>query len=141
MWRRPTWCVTALITSSGRHKRTLPMPCGASVWVLPLRRCALPGCDFLNGLIRNGWGRVTLPKSASCSTITLRPRALQSRSRGGMALRFVGDLVSLRRWVSLGLARLTVAGVVTAATLLALAVLDPLLAAAMGVVLLTGAAA
>lgn len=71
----------------------------------------------------------------------LPPRALQSRSRGGMALRFVGDLVSLRRWVSLGLARLTVAGVVTAATLLALAVLDPLLAAAMGVVLLTGAAA
>ncbi len=71
----------------------------------------------------------------------LPPRALQSRTRGGMALRFVGDLVSLRRWVSLGLARLTVAGVVTLATLLALSFLDPLLAAAMGGVLFIGAVA
>ena len=70
----------------------------------------------------------------------LPPRALQSRSRGGMALRFVGDLVSLRRWVSLGLARLAVTGVVTAGTLLALAFLDGLLALDIGIVLVLGAA-
>lgn len=70
----------------------------------------------------------------------LPPRALQSRSRGGMALRFVGDLVSLRRWVSLGLARLAVASVVTAGTLLALSFLDGLLALDIGIVLILGAA-
>ncbi len=71
----------------------------------------------------------------------LPPRALQSRSRGGMALRFVGDLVSLRRWVSLGLARLAVASVVTTGTLLALAFLDGLMALDIGIVLILGAAA
>ncbi len=69
----------------------------------------------------------------------LPPRALQSRSRGGMALRFVGDLVSLRRWVSLGVARLTVACVVSMGTLVALAFLDGWLALDIGVVLVLGA--
>ncbi len=71
----------------------------------------------------------------------LPPRALQSRSRGGMALRFVGDLVSLRRWVSLGIARLAVAGVVTSGTLIALSFLDGLLALDIGLVLILGAVA
>ncbi len=71
----------------------------------------------------------------------LPPRVLQKRSHGGMAMRFVGDLVSLRRWVSLGLARLTVAGIVTGATLLALAFLDWRLSLAIGAVLFSGAAA
>lgn len=71
----------------------------------------------------------------------LPPRVLQKRSRGGVAMRFVGDLVSLRRWVSLGLARLAVAAVVTGGTLVALAFVDGMLSLAIGIVLLSGAAA
>ncbi|MGB2973365.1 MAG: ABC transporter ATP-binding protein, partial [Candidatus Competibacter sp.] len=41
---------------------------------------------------------------------TLAPRVLQRRRRGSLMLRFVGDLSALRQWVSLGLARLSVAG-------------------------------
>jgi hypothetical protein len=44
-------------------------------------------------------------------------------SRGSIALRFVGDLTALRRWVSLGLARLLVGGVVIVLALVALAVI------------------
>lgn len=58
-------------------------------------------------------------------------------SRGAITLRFVGDLSALRRWVSLGLARLLVGGVVTFLALLALALMEPTLAAAVG----TGVAA
>ena len=59
----------------------------------------------------------------------LSPRLLQRRGRGGMLLRFVGDLTALRQWLSLGLARLTVAGVVACGALATLAWLDPLLVA------------
>lgn len=66
------------------------------------------------------------------------PRALQKRSRGGVSLRFVGDMAALRRWVSLGLARVTVAGVATVAALLALAVINWPLALAVTVALTLG---
>ncbi len=54
----------------------------------------------------------------------LTPRALQQRSRGGVSLRFVGDMTSLRRWVSMGLARVTVAGVSTLSALLMLSLIN-----------------
>jgi ABC-type multidrug transport system fused ATPase/permease subunit len=68
----------------------------------------------------------------------LGPRALQKRSRGAIVLRFVGDLNALKRWVSLGLARVTVAGVTTVGALLALAVVNWLLALGVTVVLAGG---
>lgn len=49
-------------------------------------------------------------------------------SRGAVALRFVGDLTALRRWVSLGLARLLVGSVVICLSLAALAVIEPVIA-------------
>ena len=49
-------------------------------------------------------------------------------SRGAVTLRFVGDLTALRRWVSLGLARLLVGGVVVVLALAALAVIEPVIA-------------
>ncbi|ARO88789.1 ABC transporter ATP-binding protein [Nitrosospira lacus] len=55
---------------------------------------------------------------------SLAPHVLQKRSRGGVSLRFVGDMTSLRRWVSLGLARVTVAGISTVMALLALAIMN-----------------
>ncbi|PXW89700.1 ATP-binding cassette subfamily B protein [Nitrosomonas sp. Nm84] len=54
----------------------------------------------------------------------LTPRTLQKRSRGGVSLRFVGDMTSLRRWISMGLARVTVAGVSTIAALLILSIIN-----------------
>lgn len=38
-------------------------------------------------------------------------RSFQLRSRGAVMLRFIGDLNSVRRWISLGLARLTVGSI------------------------------
>ncbi|MCI2238666.1 ABC transporter ATP-binding protein/permease [Paenibacillus sp. TRM 82003] len=60
--------------------------------------------------------------------------------RGGMLLRFVGDLSALRSWVSLGLARLLVGGCVVVLSTAALCVLDRRLGVAVGAVLLVGAA-
>jgi len=64
------------------------------------------------------------------------PRALSRRTTGAAALRFVGDLNALRRWVSLGLARIVVASIITLLSLGFLASIDPWLAA--GCALLLG---
>lgn len=69
----------------------------------------------------------------------LVPRALQQRSRGGILLRFTGDLAAIRQWISLGIARLSVAGVVTVGTLALLALLNLRLALLVGVALVCGA--
>ncbi|GAB4366182.1 MAG: ABC transporter ATP-binding protein [Kiloniellaceae bacterium] len=53
-------------------------------------------------------------------------------SRGALTLRFVGDLTALRRWVSLGLARLMVGGVVIVTALGALAAIEPVIALSVG---------
>lgn len=55
---------------------------------------------------------------------SLTPRTLQQRSRGGVSLRFVGDMTSLRRWISMGLSRMTVAGVSTVSALLLLGMIN-----------------
>lgn len=65
-------------------------------------------------------------------------RALGRRSRGNMLLKFVGDLNALRAWVSLGLARLLVAGVAVGLATLAIVVVDPVLGISLGVVLIAG---
>ena len=71
---------------------------------------------------------------------SLPPRKLQQRSRGSIMLRFIGDLTALRQWISLGLARLLVAGVAITGALLALAMISWPLALAAGTVLLPGMA-
>ena len=63
------------------------------------------------------------------------PRSLKRRTRGGVMLRFIGDLTALKQWVSLGLARLTVAGVTSAGALAVLAVLSGPLALIVAMVL------
>ena len=69
----------------------------------------------------------------------LDPRALQNRSRGAIVLRFIGDLNALKRWVSLGMVRITVAGITTFCALTALAVINWDLAVVVAVVLGAGA--
>jgi ABC-type multidrug transport system fused ATPase/permease subunit len=63
------------------------------------------------------------------------PAVLRRRSRGAILLRFMNDLTALRQWVSLGIARLIVAGIVTGGSLAALASMNAALALAVGVVL------
>jgi ABC-type multidrug transport system fused ATPase/permease subunit len=72
---------------------------------------------------------------------SLSPRALQRRSQGAVMLRFVGDLRAVGQWVSLGLSRLLVGGVFAVGALVALVVVAPPLAAAVGIVLVFGLAA
>jgi len=66
----------------------------------------------------------------------LSPRSLQRRSRGATMLRFIGDMNALRQWISLGVARLAVAAVTTALTLLVLAVLNPAIASLIAILML-----
>lgn len=68
-------------------------------------------------------------------------RDLGRKHRGSMLLKFVGDLNALRQWVSLGLARLLVAGVALTGALTAMVVINVALGVAIAVVLLCGAAA
>jgi ABC-type multidrug transport system fused ATPase/permease subunit len=68
----------------------------------------------------------------------LAPRAIQKRSRGAIVLRFVGDLNSLRKWVSLGLVRVTVATVTAFGALLVLSIVNWVLALGVAVVLAAG---
>ena len=55
---------------------------------------------------------------------------ISKRRNGSLAIRFVGDLAAVRSWVSLGIARMISAGIVLPGAILALILLDPLLAAA-----------
>lgn len=71
---------------------------------------------------------------------TFPQRRLKKHSQGSLMLRFIGDLTALRQWVSLGLARLMVAGATLMVTLLSLALLSWPLALAVGAVLLPGIA-
>ena len=66
------------------------------------------------------------------------PRALSNRSTGASMLRFVGDLSGIRRWVSLGLARIVVSAIVTLISIGVLGYLDPYLAICSIVILSLG---
>ncbi len=66
------------------------------------------------------------------------PRALSRRSTGAAMLRFVGDLGAIRRWVSLGLARVVVTTIVSSIAIGFLATLDIYLASGTFVILTLG---
>ena len=70
----------------------------------------------------------------------IAPRQMQNNSRGAILLRFVGDLTTIRVWVSRGLARGIVAAMTTAGGLALLAVLDPEMAMVTFGILLVSAA-
>ena len=60
------------------------------------------------------------------------------RSTGATTMRFVGDLTALRRWASLGLAKLAVGVPLVVGCLVALTLVSPLVAAAAGGVVVLG---
>lgn len=71
---------------------------------------------------------------------TLGGDGTRQMSNGAMMLRFVGDLTAIRNWVSLGLARLIVDGLGIAVALAGLALVHPVIAAAVTVSVLAAAA-
>jgi ABC-type multidrug transport system fused ATPase/permease subunit len=64
--------------------------------------------------------------------------AIGDRRAGGLALRFVGDLGAVRKWVSLGIARLISCAIVLPSAVLVLFLISPPLAAAAAVPLVLG---
>ena len=70
--------------------------------------------------------------------LKLSPRALQARHRGGLTLRFIGDMGALRRWISLGLARLIVTGMTATGVLIVLATESVWLAVGLALSLVAG---
>lgn len=68
-------------------------------------------------------------------------RQLQGRSRGGLLMRFTGDLSILRTWISRGLARGLVSLILLVGGISVVAYLDPRLAVTIGAVLCFGSAA
>lgn len=71
----------------------------------------------------------------------MTPHQLQHRSRGGLLLRFIGDLSMLRMWISRGLLGGLVALIVLVGTIVTLSVLNPWIGLSIAAVLLLGAAA
>ncbi len=71
---------------------------------------------------------------------TLSSRALLKKSRGGVLLRFVGDLRALKSWISVGIARLAVGAVTLVTALGLLAIVNLELAAAAALVVIGGLA-
>lgn len=66
------------------------------------------------------------------------PRSLARRATGASMLRFIGDLSAIRRWVSLGLARIVVSAIVTSISIGVLGLLDIYLAIGSVIILSLG---
>lgn len=104
---------------------------GAAAWSRSAERVSAErlGQDYVHD-IRRALSRRLLNASL---------RAIDRRSGGSILLRFVGDLSAMRRWVSLGLARLVVAGTATVGALAALIFVNPLVGIGVAAVLACGA--
>ena len=69
----------------------------------------------------------------------LDARGLQDRGRGPLMLRFISDMTALRQWISLGVARLTVAVVMIVGAFAVLAMMSPALAGVVALISSLGA--
>jgi ATP-binding cassette, subfamily B, bacterial len=70
----------------------------------------------------------------------MAPGQIRHRSRGGLILRFTGDLTMFRTWISRGLVRGSIAACVVTGVAIALLILSPLLALTLLTFLLAGSA-
>jgi ABC-type multidrug transport system fused ATPase/permease subunit len=86
---------------------------------------------------RLGQSYLTATRLALFNHVNLVPsRALQTRTRGVMMVRFVADLNALNAWISRGLSRLVVAATTALSALAVLAWLSPEVALSVGLALL-----
>ncbi len=71
----------------------------------------------------------------------LNSRSIQGQGKGGLMLRFIGDLSALRLWVSQGVAKFTVGGVMIGGVLIAFLQISPLLSGVLFFTILLGGSA
>jgi ATP-binding cassette, subfamily B, bacterial len=110
----------------------------AVVPLLLLAGAVLPAVQFRLAE-RIGYGFVQRVRGAMhAHLVGMSPRRLQHRSRGGLLLRFTGDLTMFRTWISRGLARGIVSGIVVVAGAGVLLALAPLLSVTLLTVLGAG---
>lgn len=113
----------------------------ASMWLVVLLAVALGG-SLLRGRERLeaevlGQRVVQRVRSRMFNHLLgVAPSYLRNRRRGATIVRFFGDLQALRRWVSLGAARLVVSGTTLAACVTALFWFEPRAAVAVAIMLL-----
>jgi len=120
----------------------------SQVWEIALFALALMGCTSLAAWLRFQ-ERIDAERLGQAYIHQVRlvafdrmnhfsTRALSNRSTGASMLRFVSDLTSIRRWVSLGLARIVVSLIVTLISISFLSFLDPYLALSSVIILSLG---
>lgn len=111
----------------------LPMAALVSGWLQYGERILAEklGQSYVHSLRRRLFQQVT----------RMAPHQLQKRRRGAIMLRFIGDLNSIRRWVSLGLVRVIVSGTIVASTLVALSQIDWMLSAVSAAIVACGTVA
>lgn len=135
----------SLVIGSTVNELTAPGGSGLAVTAAELAGLAAASAALVAGervLAEHlGQGWVNEVRVRLFAHVARTPVREHSRSTGATTLRFVGDLTALRRWASLGLAKLAVAVPLVAGCLVALVLVSPLVAAATGVVIAAGMAA
>jgi ATP-binding cassette subfamily B protein len=116
---------------SGRHG---PIHLGRILWVGPALAVVAAGRGWL--AYQSRFNAARLGRNYTYEMImhmydyltSLSPRSLQRRSHGAVMLRFSGDLSTIRRWISRGMAAGTVSGITIGIALAVLAWFSPTLA-------------
>ncbi|MDQ3628742.1 MAG: ABC transporter ATP-binding protein/permease [Actinomycetota bacterium] len=130
-----------LVSGTGPITASVALPIAAGLAVAVLLSATLRGVERF-AAERLGQHYVLEVRETLFKHLTRVPaRDLGRRSRGSMLMRFVGDLSSLRAWVSLGLSRLLVGGLAVGLSMVVLTVINVALGLTVAVVLLLGALA
>jgi ABC-type multidrug transport system fused ATPase/permease subunit len=123
-----------------RGDMTVPLPWLGGLLLVALANAALRSLEF-SVCERIGFNTVRrLRMTIYRHMVGMAPRQIQHRSRGSLLLRLTGDLTMLRTWISRGIGRGTIGGIVLLGGLGAIASISPLMAMSAAVVLGLGAA-
>lgn len=125
------------------HGKADPIPVSALV-VLFLAGAAVAGLRVLGRVVAERLGQdyaISLRRQLFRQLSRMPADMVANRRRGGLALRFVGDLTTARNWVGLGVARIIAATIVLPGAAAVLVALDPALAAAAAAPILISIAA
>jgi ABC-type multidrug transport system fused ATPase/permease subunit len=123
-----------------RGDMTVPLPWLGGLLLVALANAAMRAVEF-SACERIGFNTVRrLRMTIYRHMLGMAPRQIQHRSRGSLLLRLTGDLTMLRTWISRGIGRGTIGGIVLLGGLGAIAWISPLMAMSAALVLGLGAA-
>jgi len=129
--------IAAAVNGIGAAAAPALVAVGSTLAGLALASAALVGGErVLAEHLGQGW--VNEIRVVLFEHVARTPVREHNRSTGATTMRFVGDLTALRRWASLGLAKLAVGLPLLVGCLVALTLVSPLVAAAAGGVVLLG---